>query len=95
MNSFFFECLKKYKEQNASKYGILQIGIFGSVAREEEKEGSDVDICIKTQSPNPFIIVHIKEELEELFHAHVDIVRMRETMNAYLKERINKEAIYV
>jgi predicted nucleotidyltransferase len=43
----------------------------------------------------PYFIVRIKEDLENLFHLHVDIVRIREKMNSYLKERIKKESIYV
>jgi hypothetical protein len=86
---------KKYKQQNAQKYGIRQLGIFGSFARSQEQPDSDLDICIQTTIPNPFTIVHIKEDLESLFHLHVDIVRIRDHMNSYLKERINKEGIYV
>jgi len=89
------EQLKQYKKQYAKKYGILQLGIFGSVARSQEQATSDLDICIKTDIPNPFTIVRIKEDLENLFHLHVDIVRIREKMNSYLKERIKKESIYV
>ncbi|OYZ49051.1 MAG: nucleotidyltransferase, partial [Sulfurovum sp. 24-42-9] len=37
----------------------------------------------------------IKDELSTLFSKSVDIVRVREKMNPYLKNRINKEAIYV
>lgn len=87
--------LGQYKRQYAKKYGILQLGVFGSVARSQEKPTSDIDICIKTEIPNPFTIVRIKEDLEKLFHVHVDIVRIREKMNSFLKERINIESIYV
>jgi predicted nucleotidyltransferase len=38
--------------------------------------------------------VHIKEELEERLGRPVDIVQYRERMNAFLKERIEKEAVY-
>ncbi len=87
--------LRDFKQNSADKYGILEIGIFGSLARGEEREDSDVDICIKTRTPDPFILVHIKEEIEKLVHRHVDIVRMREKMNPFLKERIEKEGVYV
>ena len=87
--------LRDYKQNFAEKYGILEIGIFGSTARDEAKGDSDVDICIKTKTPNPFALVHIKEEIESRVHKHVDIVRIREKMNPFLKERIEKEGIYV
>jgi predicted nucleotidyltransferase len=45
--------LKEFKRDHAEEYGILKIGVFGSVARDEAGEDSDVDICIKTRPPNP------------------------------------------
>ena len=87
--------LRQFKGDYAEQYGILEIGVFGSVARNESREDSDVDICIKTKTPDAFALVHIKEAIEELVHKHVDIARVREKMNPFLKERIKKEAHYV
>ena len=92
---YILSLLAQYKQNNHDKYGIENIGIFGSVARGEATESSDVDICIETKTPDMFMLVHIKEELQNLFHKSVDIVRLRERMNPYLKKRIEKEAIYV
>ncbi len=86
--------LRNYKTLNGGKYGIIEIGVFGSIARGQERTDSDLDVCIETKTPNPFIIVYIKEDLERLFNRRVDIVRLRKTMNAFLKERIEKEAMY-
>jgi len=87
--------LREFKQNFADKYGILEIGIFGSIARNEAREESDVDICIKTKTPDPYVLVHIKEELESRVRKHVDIVRIREKMSPFLKERIEKEGVYV
>ena len=87
--------LAQYKEKKRDEYAIEKIGIFGSVARGEATDTSDVDICITTKRPDLFMLVHIQEELQNLFHKSVDIVRIRERMNPYLKKRIEKEAIYV
>ncbi len=87
--------LREYKKDHAGKYGIREIGIFGSTARDESTLNSDVDICIKTDSPNPFFLVHIKEDIEVLVQRHVDIIRVREQMNPFLRERIEKEGLYV
>jgi len=93
--SDILKVLKEFKEKHADEYGILLMGIFGSVARDQATEKSDVDIVLKTKTPDPFNIVHIKEALEEILHKHVDIVRLRERMNPSLKTRIEKEAVYV
>ena len=39
------ELLRIYKAHSAAKYGVRRLGIFGSVARGEQTEHSDVDIC--------------------------------------------------
>jgi hypothetical protein len=54
--------LQEFKRDYSEKYGILEIGVFGSMARDEAGEESDVDIFIKTKTPNPFTLVHIKEK---------------------------------
>jgi predicted nucleotidyltransferase len=92
---YILELLTQYKNNNHTKYGIESIGIFGSVARGEELESSDIDICIKTKEPDMFMLVHIKDELQNMFKKSIDIVRVRQKMNPYLKKRIEKEAIYV
>ena len=87
--------LKVYKRDFSEKYGILEIGVFGSFARNEAGDDSDVDICIKTKNPDPFSLVHIKEEIEQRVRRQVDIIRMREKMNPYLRQHIEKDVFYV
>ena len=87
--------LSDFKHDYSEKYGIVEIGVFGSIVRDEAWDGSDLDICIKTRTPNPFILVHIKDDIEKRTEKRVDIVRVREKMNPFLKGRIEKEAVYV
>lgn len=89
------EILKQYKQENSEKYGINNIGIFGSCSRDLAVADSDIDIVIETKEPDMFKLVHIKEDLEKLFNKSIDIVRNREKMNPYLKKRIEKDAQYV
>ena len=71
-----------------------KIGIFGSVARNEQTEDSDVDVCVEMKKPDLFTMVHIKEELQELFGKPVDIVRLRKNMNPMLLKQIKRDGIY-
>ena len=87
--------LKSYKSIATSKYGLTKIGIFGSVARGEQTENSDVDICYEGKVPSFLTLDIIQTDLENLFGAKVDLVRVREQMNHLLKQRIMKEGIYV
>ncbi|MBA7536030.1 hypothetical protein ES705_28292 [subsurface metagenome] len=93
--SEIIKTLELFKEQNAEEYGILLIGIFGSVARNEAIMNSDVDVVIKMKKQDLFKMIGIKQGLEEILHIPVDIISYREKMNPFLKKRIDKEAIYV
>ena len=88
------QVLRDYKKEFAEQYGILTIGVFGSVARDEAGEDSDVDVEIRISKPDLFMLVGIKNELEERLHRPVDIVTYRESMNKFLKRRIDGEAVY-
>ena len=54
--------IRQFKQQFAEKYGIISIGIFGSVARGEQHEESDLDVFVELKDPDPFIMFDIKEE---------------------------------
>ena len=87
--------LSKYKETYGKKYGIEEIGIFGSYARGEQKEESDVDVFLRLKRSNLFLLSRIRIDLEEMFGVRTDVVQLRERMNKYLKRRIEQEAIRV
>jgi hypothetical protein len=89
------DLLRRHKHSMARRFGVIEIGIFGSVARDEAQASSDVDVVVKTKVPDLFMLVELKEELENLLKADVDIVRYWPRMNPYLKRRIDREARYV
>lgn len=74
---------------------MTKIGIFGSVARGEQKEDSDVDVCYEGKAPSFITLDMIQTELEQLLDAKVDLVRVRDNMNSLLRQRILRDGIYV
>ena len=94
-NTEILQILRAFKEKCAEQYGIISLGLFGSAARDESQDDSDVDIVIKLKKQDLFNMIGIKQDLEEELHANVDVISYRQTMNAFLKNRIDKEAIYV
>ena len=86
--------LNDYKRENAGEKGIINIGIFGSVARNDVRDDSDVDVVVRIEKPDLFLLAGIKQDLEELFHRPVDLVTYRDTMNPFLKQKIDGEAVY-
>jgi hypothetical protein len=87
--------LRDLKREWSEPLGIEAMGVFGSFARGSATEVSDLDIYIRTRSPNPYLLVHLKEAIEGLVHRRVDIVRLRERMNPMLRRRIEQEGIDV
>ena len=85
--------LQKYKNKYKNQYGIEDIGIFGSYAKNTAHENSDIDVYIKLKHSNLFLLSRIRIELEELFGIHTDLVQVRDKMNLFLKKHIEEEAI--
>lgn len=86
--------LRDFKVRQGKKYGILKMGIFGSVARDQQTESSDVDIYYEGEAQGLFSLP-FENELEELLGSPVDIIRLRDRMNQLLRKRIEREGIYV
>jgi predicted nucleotidyltransferase len=86
--------LRDNKSRFAEQYGVTKIGLFGSFARDEATEESDVDVCVE-MPPHYFSVAAVQEELETSFQKSVHIVRLREELRELFKERLKRDAIYV
>jgi hypothetical protein len=86
--------IKKNLNELTKKYAITRIGIFGSLAREQATEESDIDIVVEME-PDLFKRASLKSELETILGTRVDVIRYSQRMNPYLKQRIDREVLYV
>jgi len=76
--------------------GVLRLGVFGSVARGEENETSDVDVLV-TFRPDARTydnLYAVGEALEQAFHRRVDLVT-EDSLSPYLGPRIRSDVRYV
>ena len=92
------DCIKKlegFKANSGQKFGITKLGIFGSVARNENTEQSDIDIVVEVKEPTLSLMYELKEALKTLFGCEVDLVRFRKTLRPLLKSNIQRDVIYV
>jgi hypothetical protein len=87
--------LQQHKQEFAEKFGVTRLGVFGSVARDQATEKSDVDVVMEMTKPDLFFMVGIKDLLEAAMHCPVDIILYDEYMGAFLKKRIDEQAVYV
>jgi len=64
--------------------GLLNIAVFGSVARGDEKPGSDIDLLVKTSDDmNAFRLAGIQSDLQEILEANVEIVTLKEFNDSF------------
>ena len=92
------DCIQKlsnFKMMFAQKYGITKLGIFGSVARNEHSEQSDIDIVVEVKKPSLRLMYELKEALKQLFDCEVDLVRFRDSLRPLFKSNIQRDVIYV
>ena len=72
------EEIKKVKEQLyqiATRYGISKIYVFGSVAREESKDVSDIDFLIEMdENVSAFGVGAFQYEVQQLLGIHIDVI---------------------
>lgn len=87
--------LRRFKDAHQKKFNFVKIGFFGSAAKNSMRETSDVDFVVVLPKPDFFDLIEIREALEREFNCPVDLVRYRENMNKFLKQTIDREAIYV
>ena len=89
------DILKTCSETLRRKYGITSLRLFGSTARDEQKDGSDVDVFVETLTPNPFLLMEAKEYLEKLTGRSVDVIRNHCNLNPRLKKRIERDGVTI
>ena len=86
--------LKKEEiQQIARQNGARNLRVFGSVARGEASEGSDLDLLVEMEPGRSLLdLVAIKQDLEELLACKVDVVT-EAAVSPYLRERVLNEAV--
>ena len=89
------EILKRHESTIKKKFHVRKIGVFGSFARGQEKEGSDIDVLIELEDKYETFdnFMDLKFFLEDLFKREVDLVTV-EALRPQLKDDIMREVVY-
>ena len=86
--------LLSHKQEFKDKYAVEKIGLFGSYARGDESEESDIDIFVKMK-PDLLDMVGLKLQMEEELSKKVDLIREHKNMKPLLIKMIQKDIAYV
>jgi predicted nucleotidyltransferase len=66
--------LKEHKDEFAERFKVSKLGIFGSYARGDHDEESDLDVIVEFAQPVGFEFIHLANRLEELVGVKVDLL---------------------
>jgi predicted nucleotidyltransferase len=88
------EILKATKPQLEKKYPISELAVFGSYARGDYNEMSDIDILVDFNDKIGIGFISLAHELEDLFHKRVDLVSRKGIKKRYLPF-VEKNLIHV
>ena len=68
------EALGKNRRLLEEKYKVKELAVFGSYARGEQTEDSDLDLLVEFKEPVGFLFIHFADYLEELLGVKVDLI---------------------
>ena len=77
------------------EYGVIEIGLFGSYSKGNQKKDSDVDILVEFEKAiDLFTYVGLKNHLSDLLGVNVDLVT-KKALKPKIGERILSETVYI
>ncbi len=89
------QTLRATKPLLQEQYRVTELGIFGSYARGEQTQTSDVDVLVDyDQAPTLFKLVELREYLAGVVGVKVDVVT-KNGLKPRIRERVLSEVIYV
>ena len=87
--------LSTHKEELKKEYGVKDIGIFGSYARNEQKSKSDIDVLVNFNKKIGLLkFVDLQYRLQRLLKMKVDLV-MKSALKPNIGKSVFKEVIYL
>lgn len=92
--SQYISILKEHINDFKQRFGITSLQLFGSVARGEQHEDSDVDVFVEM----PCSMVKVcgaQLYLEELLGTHVDLVRKHKNLSEFFLQQIEKDGVRI
>ena len=91
------ECVKILNDNMPriqSEFGVTGLCLFGSTARGDNRSDSDVDILVD-MPPKIFMMSALKDYLEQILHASVDLIRRHSRLSSKFLTQIAKDGITI
>lgn len=82
--SDIMDVLRRERQRLFATYGLKSMAVFGSMARNDHRPDSDLDIMVEFEEPITLAFFDLAEELEGLVHRKVDLVTRRTIKDRYM-----------
>ena len=76
------------------EFGVKSLCLFGSMARGDNQEGSDVDVFVD-MPPKAFKILELKDYLQGILGTAVDVVRRSRNLDLFMVNEIVRDGIFI
>lgn len=88
----YINILKSHADELKNKFGISYMRLFGSVARDNHNEDSDVDVFV-VMPANAYNLCAAADYLEDILGTNVDLIRKHDNMRPFFLNQIMKYGI--
>ncbi|MBT3804839.1 MAG: toxin-antitoxin system toxin subunit [Desulfobacula sp.] len=87
--------IKAEKSFLKETFGVLNIGLFGSYAKDQQTPDSDIDLLVEFAEPRFDWIAGLNIYMDKKLDKKIEIIRKRTLSKSKFFERIEQEIIYV
>ena len=92
--SEYIQIIRDHAPELQSRFGIQSMSLFGSVARNEQHEGSDIDLFVK-MPPKFFNYIEASEYLRKLLGCDVDLISDHRNLRPFFRKQIERDGINI
>jgi predicted nucleotidyltransferase len=85
--------LRRHEQEIKERFSVKRIGLFGSFARGEEKDTSDVYIIVEFEKPTFDNFMELAFFLEDLFKRRVELVTP-DSLSPYIAPYVKREVVW-
>ena len=90
----YIATLKEHAPILRERFGMTSMSLFGSVARGEHKEGSDVDVLVDLP-PVFYNACAANDYLEDILGCHVDMIRRHKNLAPFFTKQVERDGVRI
>ena len=90
----YIDILKKHAPILQSQFGMTSLSLFGSVARGEQREDSDIDVFVELP-PVYYNACAANDYLEDVLDCRVDMIRNHKRLTPFFRKQIERDGIRI